>query len=419
MSNILKKSIICTIGMMACMLILSVCYGASIDLTVGYRIITVGGSTTLNIRGNNAVGKVSITSSNPNVVSVSSSSQWIDPSASVTLTTKSVGTATITVSSVDMADSSTGGSFSGSNSVTITVNPVYIDTRSTNNKLSALGISGYNLNEEFNDELLDYTATIPYDVEAVEITASAADNSASIQIEGNTGLQYGENTVLLNVTAEKGDKRTYKIVVNREKNPDDINAYLSSLSIENATLKDIFNKEKYTYTCEDLSGDIESLNIIATAEIPEATIEIIGNESLEVGTNTITIKVVSKDGSTQNEYNIVLYKSAEILSLKDIEENVDESSKLFSKKNIKYIILIALAIIEFIIILILIFKRRNYSDVKERKNIKYESYDNEEIDSSNNSDINEDITLEDTNLTEEALKFNDINEITTRRHRRN
>ena len=143
MNNILKKSIFCMVVVIAFMCISEFCYGASIGLSVGYKSITVGGSTTLTIKGNDAIGKVSITSSNPNIVSVSNSSLWIEPSGSVTLTTKSVGTATITVSAVDMADGA-GNAFSGSNSITITVKPVYIDTRSTNNKLTGLGITGFN-----------------------------------------------------------------------------------------------------------------------------------------------------------------------------------------------------------------------------------------------------------------------------------
>ena len=414
MKKILTKSILCMVLMITFICVSEVCYGASIGLSVGYKSITVGGSTTLTITGNDAIGKVNIVSSNPNIVSVSGSSAWIEPSGSVTLTTKSVGTATITVSAVDMADGS-GNAFSGSNSVTITVKPVYIDTRSTNNKLTALGITGFNLNEEFNAETLAYTATVPHQISALEIVPTLADGSARFTVAGSTELVYGENLISVDIVAENGSKRSYTITVTRQEDPDAKNTFLSSLSVENAVMRNSFDKEVYAYICEDLSVEVEKLAITATPEVAEAKVEIIGNEELKIGTNNIKIKVTSKDESTCQEYDIVVYKSSEMLSLKEIEEEPTLLDKI--KENWKMLVLIGIIVIELIIIIALIAKRKTDNSVEERKSSKYEKF-NEEKDVDEER-IMQNIIIEDAQMTEDVLKYNDINNVKTRRHRRN
>ncbi len=56
-----------------------------------------GQTSTLTITATNATGKFTISSSNSSVVSVSTSSVFVDGSERVTLTAGNVGTATITV----------------------------------------------------------------------------------------------------------------------------------------------------------------------------------------------------------------------------------------------------------------------------------------------------------------------------------
>lgn len=56
-----------------------------------------GQTSTLTITTNNATGKFKVSSSNSSVVSVSTSSVFVDGSEKVTLTAGGVGTATITV----------------------------------------------------------------------------------------------------------------------------------------------------------------------------------------------------------------------------------------------------------------------------------------------------------------------------------
>ena len=54
----------------------------------------------------------------------------------------------------------------------------------------------YNINEQFDENTLDYTASVPYEVENLEINATAADENAKVEIKGNNNLKVGEKILI-------------------------------------------------------------------------------------------------------------------------------------------------------------------------------------------------------------------------------
>ena len=91
---------------------------------------------------------------------------------------------------------------------------------SKNNNLSSLGVEGYTLNEEFNKDTLEYTVTVPSDIEKITLTGAAEDKKASINGLGEFEVSEGENKFEVVVTAENGSTKTYTVKVNVEdKNP--------------------------------------------------------------------------------------------------------------------------------------------------------------------------------------------------------
>jgi len=85
-----------------------------------------------------------------------------------------------------------------------------------NLNLKSLKINGYALNEVFDKEKLEYTASIPYEIETITVQASAEDSDSKVNVSGITNLKVGENTVRITVT-NGDDTREYSIVVTREK----------------------------------------------------------------------------------------------------------------------------------------------------------------------------------------------------------
>lgn len=85
----------------------------------------------------------------------------------------------------------------------------------SNNYLSILKISGYDINPKFDKTNNTYFITINKDVEELSITAKAEVTSATVTVYGNTNLKSGTNKILINVTAENGDVKTYRIYVTK------------------------------------------------------------------------------------------------------------------------------------------------------------------------------------------------------------
>ena len=150
-----------------------------------------------------------------------------------------------------------------------------------NAKLNSLKIEGVNLEPEFNPETLDYKANVGKDVTSLKIDAKAEDEKAKITIEGNEKLKAGENTVKISVTTEDGAVTTYLIVVTKSESE---TLGLASLKIDGINLNEGFKTDKYEYTV-DLKGKeyLTKLNITAKANKEKATVEIIGNDNLQIG----------------------------------------------------------------------------------------------------------------------------------------
>ena len=91
---------------------------------------------------------------------------------------------------------------------------------SKNNYLSSLKVEGYELNEEFNKDNLEYSLDLDSTIENVNISATVEDKTASITGIGDIALAEGNNKIEINVTAQNGNVRTYIININvEEKNP--------------------------------------------------------------------------------------------------------------------------------------------------------------------------------------------------------
>lgn len=85
----------------------------------------------------------------------------------------------------------------------------------SNNYLSSLSVNGYEIEPSFCKTNSTYFITVDDSVTTLEINATTEDENATISIYGNEDLQDGENKVLISVTAENGNVRTYRIYVSK------------------------------------------------------------------------------------------------------------------------------------------------------------------------------------------------------------
>lgn len=251
-----------------------------------------------------------------------------------------------------------------------------------NNNLKILKIEGVELTPEFNANVTEYSIQLTnYKENELKILAEAEDNKSTVKIEGNTNLKLGENVITITVTAEDGTKKVYTITATKE---DKEALGLKSLVIKDVELKD-FSTDKFEYEIEFEA--LEKLDIEAIPNMEGATVEILGNENLVDGENTITIIVTSADGEQTATYQI---KANRLIQSKQ-EEN--------RELNIKSLLicgLIALVVLVIIIILIIKYVKNN-----DNSNIDYVYNDNL------NNEQNENNSQDNEHAKEEEIEENE------------
>jgi len=96
-------------------------------------------------------------------------------------------------------------------------------TGSPNNKLSGLTVTGYALTPTFSMDTESYDIIVNPSVDRIAVNASVIDSKASVAGTGTISLQSGNNTINIEVTAENGHVRTYKLNVVRQSNAPAVN----------------------------------------------------------------------------------------------------------------------------------------------------------------------------------------------------
>jgi len=213
----------------------------SLSIWASASNVTVGSKVTISVNAKNIAGTFNVSSSNNSVLSGGVTGEWLeDNTYTYTFTAKSVGKSTITVLAVDVADFDTNGGFSGAKSVTLNVvakkpassgcgngggsgasnnnsgGGTTSDKKeySSDNSLKSLSVDGYKFEKDFNKDTLEYKLTVDESVEKIKVNATPNHAKATVKGGGEINLSSGENTLEIKVTAENGNEKTYKIIVN-------------------------------------------------------------------------------------------------------------------------------------------------------------------------------------------------------------
>lgn len=224
----------------------------------------------------------------------------------------------------------------------------------------------------FSKDKTEYTAEVPNEIKEIEVYAKAVDPKAQITGTGMIELKEGENTINVEVIAQNGEKKTYTIKVTRkvaEKTEEPVTPVedkekfgLSTLAITGITLNKKFDSGIYEYSIE-LTEDLASLPISVKATDKDATVEIIGNENLQPGENTITILVQNAKTEEVATYQIIVNKNIQ-------EETVRTSWLKPSTWGKEEIIKIAMIVVIIILIIIaVILKIQIAKDKKDEKKV--------------------------------------------------
>lgn len=83
------------------------------------------------------------------------------------------------------------------------------------NTLASLNVDGFRLSPAFAADQLQYAVYVPYEVDALALSAEVTDEKASVALPELTGIPVGITVYEIPVTAENGDVRTYTLTVVR------------------------------------------------------------------------------------------------------------------------------------------------------------------------------------------------------------
>lgn len=212
---------------------------------------------------------------------------------------------------------------------TIVINKT--DGKSTVNSLQSLNLVGYKNIISFVPETASYNVTVSSIVEEVEIESKLmSTKSTYVSGFGNRKikLNVGLNKTEIKVKSEKGDVKTYTLNITRE-DPKD-NNYLKEIKIEDLEIE--FEKDVLDYQI-DVPFDMEKLVIKTTTEEENTKVNIIGNEKLNVGKNTITIEVVSESGK-KKEYRLIAMKREKASNVSKLKNIIIKDHDIDFKSNI-------------------------------------------------------------------------------------
>lgn len=174
---------------------------------------------------------------------------------------------------------------------------------SNNNYLSSISLDGSIINN-FNRETELYTINVPSTKENITISAEAEEIYSSIIGIGTFNLESGINTFPIIVEAENKSRRTYSIVINKDKSDD---STLSSLSVSKTNINPNFSPDILNYTA-NVAYTVTDIDIQATVTDSKATITGTGSKKLKTGDNTFDI-VVTSENNTTTTYTIVVTRS--------------------------------------------------------------------------------------------------------------
>ncbi len=299
--------------------------------------IKEGKSTTLRITTKYCAGKFNVKSSNASVAKVKTASTWVDGESYITVTGVSKGSATITVTPVDVADQQYND-ITASKSVTIKITENATDKEDDKTKKSSdatlKNITIENGTLVFDKNKTEYTVNVGKDVTSLGVKATANSSKATVKITGDENFKVGENIVKITVTAEDGTTKVYTIKVIKSKyglGP------VLDLKVKGWEITPEFDPAKLEYSV-DVTG-VTEVELEYTLKDETSKAEVVGNKDLKVGKNEVKLVVTEQDGT------VTTY----VINVNLVEDIAEKSNTIWL---VIIVILVALVIIEAVYIVI-------------------------------------------------------------------
>ena len=201
------------------------------------------------------------------------------------------------------------GVLGGSSDEYFTIGAGVGDVQRFSYKATSVGSCTFSIQEPLDDttDVDGGTPSIGVGSATVTVTSASSNNDSNSNKDNkdNSGSNTGNDSNANKDNENKGEKKSS-------------NASLGSLVISAGTLSPEFSAATKDYTAT-VDYSCSSLAVTANPADSKASVtSVTGNDSLEVGENTVSVVVTAEDGSTST-YNIVVTRRAE-----DDPENADK-----------------------------------------------------------------------------------------------
>lgn len=244
----------------------------------------------------------------------------------VTFKVKSVAAGTnikISYTGVTASDGSADASVG-----TVTYSVTTAAPLATDNNLVSLTVSNATISPAFSAGTTSYTASVPFEVSKLDVSATAADGKAKVSINSPTLTPNGTTKVTVTVTAENGAKKTYTISVKRAQDPnykESGNNKLSGITVDGFLLSPGFNADTTQYVIW-LPYETTSVKINGSAADSKASVIVVGGDTLAAGQDNPVKVICTAENGDKKEYTVIAKRAAaHDGSVEELPENTTTS----------------------------------------------------------------------------------------------
>ncbi|MBQ8869642.1 MAG: cadherin-like beta sandwich domain-containing protein [Oscillospiraceae bacterium] len=195
---------------------------------------------------------------------------------------------------------------------TVTYSATVAAPLSNDNNLASLVVDNATISPAFSASTLSYTASVPFEVSKLNVTAAAADSKAKVSVNNPNLTPDGTTKVTVTVTAENGSKKTYTISVKRAKDPNYVassNNALKSISVDGFLLSPVFDADTTNYVVW-LPYETESVKVSGKATDNKASVEVVGGENLLAGQDNKVSVICTAENGDKKEYTVTVKRAA-------------------------------------------------------------------------------------------------------------
>lgn len=195
---------------------------------------------------------------------------------------------------------------------TVTYSKSVAAPMSTNNNLASLTVSNASISPVFSANTTAYTASVPFTVSKLNVSAKAADGKATVTVHSPNLVPGGKTNVTVTVKAENGTTKTYTIAVQREQDPNyqaSGNNNLSGITVEGFLLSPGFNADTTQYVVW-LPYETTGVKIGGTAADNKASVEVVGGDNLAAGQDNPVKVICTAENGDKKEYTVIVKRAA-------------------------------------------------------------------------------------------------------------